>query len=119
VGVIVELPFELGLVKTFGVSDVCETEVILFGPEERHGVEPLPSPKHVASSSVSLALAQWRWLASVLAITFHCNRDSRGTWLSNARGYECAHSTERAEILAFGREHIGEIRVNVLRDGTK
>src|SRR5438105_8959399 len=60
----VELSVELGLVEAFGVTHVRKTEVILLRPEERHGVEPLPSSKDVTGCSLSLALGHHPMLHS-------------------------------------------------------
>src|SRR5438105_13730940 len=51
-----ELSVELGLVEAFGVTHVRKTEVILLCPEERHGVELLPSSKDVTGCGLTLAL---------------------------------------------------------------
>jgi hypothetical protein len=62
VSVVVELSFEHGLVPPFGVSDVRQAEIILLGPKEWHGLEPLSSPKHVASGGLSLTLGDYPML---------------------------------------------------------
>jgi hypothetical protein len=52
----IELPVDLSLVPIFGVPDIGEAEIVLLGPEERHGVEALPPTKDVARRGLTLAL---------------------------------------------------------------
>ncbi len=37
-----------------GMSDVIEQQIVLLGPEERHRVEALPRPEHIAGSRLAL-----------------------------------------------------------------
>ncbi len=47
---------ELGRVPTLGVTHIRETEILLLGPEKRHGVKPLPPTEHVACRRLPLTL---------------------------------------------------------------
>ena len=51
-----QVTIDLGLVPTLRVTDISEAEVILFGPEERHGAKSLSAPEYVARSGSSLTL---------------------------------------------------------------
>src|SRR6266446_3781647 len=37
-----------------GMSDVIEQQIVLLGPKERHRVEALPRPEHIAGSRLAL-----------------------------------------------------------------
>src|SRR5207253_9091278 len=39
-----------------GMSDVIEQQIVLLGPKERHRVEALPRPEHIAGSRLALPL---------------------------------------------------------------
>src|SRR5688572_24601515 len=52
----IERSLELGLVPSFGVADIGQTEVVLLGPEERYGIETLAPPEDVARRGLPLAL---------------------------------------------------------------
>src|SRR6185295_19963350 len=55
----VELSVDLGSIPALGVTYISEAEIVLFGPEERHGVEPLAPTEHVACGSLPLAFGHY------------------------------------------------------------
>jgi hypothetical protein len=52
----VKLTIDFSFIPLLSVTDISETEIISFGPEERDGVGTFPSSQHVARA----AFCRWR-----------------------------------------------------------
>ena len=50
-----ERPLDLGFVPVFGVSDIGEAEVVLFGPEKWNVIEGFASAENIARCRLALA----------------------------------------------------------------
>src|SRR5229473_1780006 len=48
--------FERYLVPPFGVTDIVDRHVVMLAPEERHRIENLALPQHIARGGLSLTL---------------------------------------------------------------
>jgi hypothetical protein len=49
-------PRDLGFISVLGVSNICKSEVVLFGPEERHVIEAFAPTENIVRRRLTLAL---------------------------------------------------------------